>query len=538
MESSVQTANAFDISVVRSALDTDYEVLEELGRGGMAVVYLAKERSLDREVAIKVLPAILSLDQDFVERFLREARTAGQLEHPNIVPVYRVGQVGQIIFFVMKLLRGQSLAGVLRERGKLPAADVRRILLETSSALGYAAKRGVVHRDIKPDNIMLDAEGRCVVTDFGIAKTSSGPRTAAGTSMGTPRYMSPEHAQGIPVDGRSDIYSLGIVAYELLTGATPFTGEDPFAVLYKHINAPLPIPTLETDEEKRVFSVIERMLAKSADDRYQHAYELIAALGGDTTSTTLIAGGVPILQATTVPTEIIHTGRLERFRRKLRSDRRLWFASGAALVAVILLAVFWPRAKAPAAQAASLGQRSAGDSTRALTTVAGATTAVASPAGTPVASAVAGTTSGAKVPAVDTKSATKVASTPRRTAPPPYSRCVANPKEFGLLVDSVKKPEPGNALKVSYDICGLPASTAYSGQIKLTRKGSFGRWGSVVTERLLGITLSRRHRLTYTVADSLMRPGTYRLEVAIETKKTLNSKPATVVQEFEIKEKK
>src|SRR5881394_1440191 len=248
----IQTANAFDISIVRAALDADYEVIEELGRGGMAVVYRARERALEREVAIKVLPAILSLDQDFVDRFQREARTAGQLEHPNIVPIYRVGQTGQIIFFVMKFLRGQSLAGVLRERGKLPGADVRRILIETASALGYAAKRGVVHRDIKPDNILLDSEGRCVVTDFGIAKTTSGPRTAAGTSMGTPRYMSPEHAQGIPVDGRSDIYSLGIVAYEMLTGMTPFTGEDPFAVLYKHINAPLPIPELASDEEKQV----------------------------------------------------------------------------------------------------------------------------------------------------------------------------------------------------------------------------------------------------------------------------------------------
>src|SRR3954471_8276021 len=281
--------------LVRFALADDYELLEELGRGGMAIVYRAREKALDREVAIKVLPSRLVIDQGFVDRFEHEARTAAKLEHPSIVPIYRVGRAGpngDVIYFVMKLLRGQSLSSVLAERKRLHPPDVRRILMETASALNYAAKQSVVHRDIKPDNIMLDSEGRCVITDFGIAKTTSGPRTAAGTSMGTPRYMSPEHAQGIPVDGRSDIYSLGIVAYELLTGVTPFTGEDPFAVLYKHINAPLPVPTLETDEEKKVFSVIERMLAKNPDERYQHAYELIAALGGEHASTTLISGGV------------------------------------------------------------------------------------------------------------------------------------------------------------------------------------------------------------------------------------------------------
>src|SRR5437764_14503229 len=133
--------NATDISLVRTALEVDYEILEELGRGGMAVVYRAREIELDRHVAIKVLPAHMTLDGEFVERFQREARTAGQLEHPNIVPIYRVGRSGQVIFFVMKLLRGQSLAGALRGRGKLPVGDVRRILLETASALGFAAKR-------------------------------------------------------------------------------------------------------------------------------------------------------------------------------------------------------------------------------------------------------------------------------------------------------------------------------------------------------------------------------------------------------------
>ncbi|HMC55828.1 MAG TPA: serine/threonine-protein kinase [Gemmatimonadaceae bacterium] len=534
VDTSVQTANAFDIGLVRSALDADYEVIEELGRGGMAVVYRAKERALDREVAIKVLPAILSIDQDFVDRFEREARTAGQLEHPNIVPIYRVGRVGHIIFFVMKFLRGQSLAGILRERGKLSGADVRRILIETGSALGYAAKRGVVHRDIKPDNILLDSEGRCVVTDFGIAKTASGPRTAAGTSMGTPRYMSPEHAQGIPVDGRSDIYSLGIVAYELLTGVTPFTGEDPFAVLYKHINAPLPIPDLNTDEEKQVFGVIERMLAKNPDERYQHAYELIAALGGEHSSTTLISGGVQILQATIVPTEIIHTGRLERFRRRIRGDRRAWFAAGGGVVlAAGLLAVFWPWSKPEAVVArpttisrADTGARTAGTSTAAV--AAGDTMGARAPVGS---SPLAKTAS--VVPA-----ATKTASVPR-VRPGPPSRCPASPKEFSLLVDSVRNYTEGRKLEAGYDICGLPPSTAFTGIMTVRRirqsrlKRLVGGSVSPITQPIISVTRSPRTHLSQAIDISTLPPGTYQLDVVITLPKR-----AEKSRQFEIVEKR
>ena len=532
VDTSVQTANAFDISVVRSALDADYEVIEELGRGGMAVVYRAKERSLDREVAIKVLPAILSLDQEFVERFQREARTAGQLEHPNIVPIYRVGQVGQIIFFVMKFLRGQSLAGILRERGKLAGADVRRILMETGSALGYAAKRGVVHRDIKPDNILLDSEGRCVVTDFGIAKTASGPRTAAGTSMGTPRYMSPEHAQGIPVDGRSDIYSLGIVAYELLTGVTPFTGEDPFAVLYKHINAPLPIPELSGDDEKQVFAVIERMLAKNPDERYQHAYELIAALGGEQTSTTLVSGGVQILQATVVPTEIIQTGPLERFRRRVRTDRRMWLLGGGGVVlAAALLALLWPRSKAalPAAPAPvasrppgdTLAGAGRGASTGALTTLAGATTGansgVLSPTGAQVAAASA-TSSATKSVASTT---TKAPSPPRRLPGPP-SKCPASPKDFSLLVDSIRTHTQGRKLTANYDVCGLNANAVFSGEMTVRRirqsrlKRLVAGTVSPIKQRIAGVARGPRTRLSQAIDISTLPPGTYQLDVVTD----------------------
>src|SRR3954466_8508804 len=211
--------------LLRAALAPDFEILEELGRGGMAIVFRARERQLDREVALKVLPPHLVRTKTMVQRFEHEARTAARLEHPNIVPIHRVGRAGpsdEVSYFVMKLLRGQSLSARLRECGKLPVPEVRRILIETASALGYAATHNVVHRDIKPDNILLDAEGRCVVTDFGIAKAPGGYTTAAGTLVGTPRYMSPEHALSSPLDGRSDMYSLGVVGYECLVGNPPF----------------------------------------------------------------------------------------------------------------------------------------------------------------------------------------------------------------------------------------------------------------------------------------------------------------------------
>src|SRR5687768_9755454 len=323
--------DSLDIDIVRSALESDYVILEELGRGGMAMVYRAKERALDREVAIKVLPSFMIMDKAFVDRFQHEARTAGKLEHPNIVPIYRVGKKGRVIYFTMKLLRGQSLASVMRQRGKVGVPEIRRILLETASALGYAAKRGVVHRDIKPDNILLDDEGRCVLTDFGIAKSAGGPLTAAGTSMGTPSYMSPEHARGHPLDGRSDIYSLGVVAYECLSGSIPFKADDPFAILYKHINEALPRPELETDEERALYVIIEKMLAKEPKARYQTADELISALGGTpaptTTLVSMLASGLggtgPQRVSGMSATEIIPTPKWGMRLKELSRDNRV-----------------------------------------------------------------------------------------------------------------------------------------------------------------------------------------------------------------------
>jgi serine/threonine-protein kinase len=270
-----------EVDLVRQELREEYDILEELGRGGMAVVFKARERQLEREVAIKVLPFSLAFDREFVERFQREARTSARLEHPNIIPIYRVGRAGRVIYFVMKFLRGKPLTSVLAARGTLPPGEIRRILIDVARALAYAHKSEIVHRDIKPDNIMFDEHGQAVVTDFGIAKAASGGKlTGTGMSIGTPHYMSPEQAKAQALDGRSDIYSLGVVAFQCLTGGVPFDGDDSFSIGYKHIMEELPTPRLETPEQWALFDLVRRMMAKTPIERFQNADELIQALEG------------------------------------------------------------------------------------------------------------------------------------------------------------------------------------------------------------------------------------------------------------------
>ncbi len=277
----IATGDVSELDIVREALAEEYELLEELGRGGMAIVYRARDKHLEREVAIKVLPFSLAFDAEFVERFTREARTAAQLEHPNIISIYRVGKTGRVIYFVMKYIRGGSLSKIMGERKKLAPPEIRKLLLEVGSALGYAHTRGIVHRDIKPDNIMFDEFGACVVTDFGIAKAGTSSRlTGTGMSIGTPHYMSPEQARAQAIDGRSDLYSLGVVAYQALVGEVPYDGEDSFAIGYKHIMEPIPVPLLDTSDERRLFEVIKRLIQKDPLDRFQKAEDLLKVLEG------------------------------------------------------------------------------------------------------------------------------------------------------------------------------------------------------------------------------------------------------------------
>ena len=297
-----------EIDMVRQELNEEYEILDELGRGGMAIVFKAKEKQLEREVAIKVLPFSLAFDKEFVERFQREARTSAKLEHPNIIPIYRVGKSGRIIYFVMKFLRGKPLSSVLGARGSLPPGEIKRTLVEVGRALSYAHKKEIVHRDIKPDNIMFDEHGHAVVTDFGIAKAVSGGKlTGTGMSIGTPHYMSPEQAKAQPLDGRSDIYSLGVVAYQCLVGTVPFDGEDSFSIGYKHIMEELPTPPLENPEKRQLFEIIRKMMAKTPAQRFQNADELVTVLEGGrsvsfTTDATQAMPSVPGVRIASAPT--------------------------------------------------------------------------------------------------------------------------------------------------------------------------------------------------------------------------------------------
>src|SRR6266705_3523962 len=270
-----------ELELVREQLKDEYEILQELGRGGMAIVFRAREKQLERDVAIKVLPFSLAFDKEFVERFQREARTAAKLEHPSIIPIYRVGKSGRVIYFVMKFLRGKPLSAVLGTRGALPVPEIKKTLIEVGRALAYAHKSGIVHRDIKPDNIMFDEHGQAVVTDFGIAKAAVGGKlTGTGMAIGTPHYMSPEQVRAQQLDGRSDLYSLGVVAYQCLAGVVPFDGEDSFSIGYKHIMEELPVPRLDGAEKRELFEIVRKMVAKKPEDRFQSAEELVAVLEG------------------------------------------------------------------------------------------------------------------------------------------------------------------------------------------------------------------------------------------------------------------
>ena len=275
-----------ETDMVRKALDAEYEILEELGRGGMGIVFRAMEKALEREVAIKVLPFSLAFESEFVERFQREARTSAKLEHPNIIPIYRVGKSDRVTYFTMKFIRGHLLSDMLRAQGALQPSDVRALLIQTANALAYAHRNGIVHRDIKPDNIMIDELGHAVVMDFGIAKAATGTKlTGTGMAIGTPHYMSPEQIRAQAIDGRSDIYSLGIVTYQMLTGTVPFDGEEAFAIGYQHVSEPLPTPTLPSDEHRAIFDIVKQMTAKEPSERLQRAEDLVEALGGHVGST-------------------------------------------------------------------------------------------------------------------------------------------------------------------------------------------------------------------------------------------------------------
>src|SRR5512135_41128 len=269
------------LQALRDATLGEYDVLGELGRGGMATVYLAHDIALDRKVAIKVMSPALMAGEGMAERFKREARTAGQLSHPHIIPIYAVREHGDLLYFVMKFIAGRSLDSIIREVGPMPVPMVQTILQQVGSALGYAHRRGVIHRDIKPANVMLDSDGWAVVTDFGIAKVSETQGlTLTGATVGTPSYMSPEQCAAKELTGASDQYSLGVVAYEMLSGKLPFVAESVMAVMYAHFNEPPPPITLaRADCPPALAEAVMRMLEKDPAHRFPSMEAATAAVG-------------------------------------------------------------------------------------------------------------------------------------------------------------------------------------------------------------------------------------------------------------------
>lgn len=264
-----------------------FEILEEIGRGGMATVYRARQKSMNRIVAVKVLPRHLMHDPGFYERFEREVDVIAHLEHPHILPIYDYGQEDGVPYIAMRFLGGGSMDQLIR-RGVHNIEDLEKPIRQIGQALDYAHQQGVIHRDIKPGNIMLDENGNAYLSDFGIARVL-GSELTGSMIVGTPAYMSPEQANGLAIDGRADIYAMGVVLFELITGREPYQAETPMAVLLKHINEPMPpISSYRSDVPQQVQDVISICTAKDPNDRFPSASDMAkafsAALRGENIS--------------------------------------------------------------------------------------------------------------------------------------------------------------------------------------------------------------------------------------------------------------
>ena len=259
-----------------------YEVLGELGQGAMGVVYKARDPLIDRVVAIKTINLSLAMDEkeEYEGRFYQEAKAAGRLNHPNIVTIYDVGKSGDVAYIAMELLEGRELRDIMNEGALLPIDQVLNIVAQVAQGLAYAHEYEIVHRDVKPSNIMVIRDGHVKITDFGIARmASSSVRTQTGMVLGSPKYMSPEQVMGKSIDQRSDIFSLGVMLYEMLTGQAPFDGENVNAIMYQTLNGiPPPPNTANPAVPEMVNFIVAKALAKGVDDRYQNAKDFAVDL--------------------------------------------------------------------------------------------------------------------------------------------------------------------------------------------------------------------------------------------------------------------
>ncbi|MFL5977752.1 MAG: Stk1 family PASTA domain-containing Ser/Thr kinase [Gaiellaceae bacterium] len=266
-------------TLIGTVFDGRYRIIRKLGAGGMADVYLAEDQELGRRVAIKILNDRHAADDSFIERFRREAKNAAGLSHPNIVSIYDRGEAEGTYYIAMEYLDGRSLKELIVARGPAPVNVAIEYARQILAAIRFAHRHGIVHRDIKPHNVLVDGEGRLKVTDFGIARAGVSQMTEAGSIIGTAQYLSPEQAKGAPVDQTSDLYSVGVVLYELLTGVVPFSGDTPVEIAMKHLsNTPEPPSVKRAEVPRELDLVVMRALAKDSGDRYQSAEEMDADL--------------------------------------------------------------------------------------------------------------------------------------------------------------------------------------------------------------------------------------------------------------------
>ena len=350
-----------------------YRIIEQIGVGGMATVYKAFQPSMERYVAIKILPQQHAQDPQFVERFIREARTIAKLEHKNILPVHDFGEEEGTTYLVMRYLEGGTLKDIMAQ-GRLTLSDIGDVISQMCSALDYAHRQGVIHRDVKPANVIIDNEGEAYLTDFGIAKALGGESdlTGTGVTIGTPAYMAPEQSLGKGVDARTDIYALGIILYEMVVGEAPYVADTPIAVVMAHIHEPLPLPrNIDPSIPEAIENVIIKALAKDPKDRHQTTSEMSAALNDairksiidrhDSTLINLVTEVVSIRAEHVIEEATIQEAQVEKVVEQVedevekeiveevkpkeaegpkpKSKRGLWIGLGAVLVITVISVV-------------------------------------------------------------------------------------------------------------------------------------------------------------------------------------------------------
>jgi hypothetical protein len=314
-----------------------YRIMEKIGRGGMADVYKAFQPRLERYVAVKVLPASLARTPGFAARFQREARAIARLNHPNILPVYDSGQEGDLSYIVMRYVEGGTLQAMLGE--PLPLDRVVEMITQVGGALGYAHQEGIIHRDVKPSNVLMDKGEWALLSDFGLAKMveSSVKLTETGAGVGTPAYIAPELGKGEPADGRSDIYSLGIVLYEMLTGRVPFEAKTPMAVVLEHISTPLPVPrSINPDIPDAVEQVLLKALAKDPADRFQRVGGMVTALQKAATGEPVVTTAIPFVAEEEPPGAEAISEEVEGVSAPLKETEKALKVRGFSLKALLL----------------------------------------------------------------------------------------------------------------------------------------------------------------------------------------------------------